>query len=89
MAGKNTRAEAAADRKAEAESGTQNPHQHMLDALAIEREGYVRRGLKARVAQVDAQIKHYGGKSSSRNPAIASEVAAEPAEPADAPTDSK
>jgi len=32
----------------------------MLEALLVEREGYVRRGLKDRVAQVDAAIKALG-----------------------------
>lgn len=92
MAQDTSRAAAAANRTKAAASGDTNTNQKILDALATERAGYVQRGLKERVAQVDAQIKHYGGKSSSRNPAIASEMAAEPdepAEPADAPTDSK
>lgn len=33
----------------------------MVAALLREREGYQRRGLKERVAEVDQQIKHYGG----------------------------
>jgi hypothetical protein len=32
-----------------------------IDALLSEREGYVRRGLKDRVAQVDAEIERLGG----------------------------
>jgi hypothetical protein len=31
-----------------------------VESLLIEREGYVRRGLKDRVAMVDAQLAHYG-----------------------------
>jgi len=31
-----------------------------IEALLTEREGYVRRGLKARVAQVDAELKKHG-----------------------------
>lgn len=33
----------------------------MVEALLRERAGYVQRGEKARVAEVDAQIKIYGG----------------------------
>lgn len=32
-----------------------------VDALLIERAGYARRGLKDRVAEVDAEIKRLGG----------------------------
>jgi len=31
-----------------------------IEALLIEREGYVQRGLAARVAQVDAALRAYG-----------------------------
>ena len=31
-----------------------------VEALLVEREGYVRRGLKARVAAVDEQLKRHG-----------------------------
>jgi hypothetical protein len=31
-----------------------------VEALLLEREGYLRRGLKDRVALVDAQLAHYG-----------------------------
>lgn len=31
-----------------------------VEALLLEREGYLRRGLKDRVAQVDAQLAHFG-----------------------------
>jgi hypothetical protein len=31
-----------------------------VEALLIEREGYLRRGLKDRVAQVDAQLAQFG-----------------------------
>lgn len=31
-----------------------------VEALLIEREGYVRRGLRDRVAQVDAQLAQFG-----------------------------
>ena len=31
-----------------------------VEALLIEREGYLRRGLKDRVAQVDAQLASFG-----------------------------
>ena len=34
----------------------------MVDALVRERQGYVTRGLDDRVAQVDAQLKHYGAE---------------------------
>ncbi|MFK0155377.1 hypothetical protein ACIQVK_25290 [Streptomyces sp. NPDC090493] len=34
----------------------------MIAALLREREGYVQRGLKDRVAQVDEQLKHRGYK---------------------------
>lgn len=37
----------------------------MLEALQIERAGYVLHGKKDRVAQVDAQIKLLGGKPES------------------------
>jgi hypothetical protein len=32
-----------------------------VEALLFEREGYVRRGLTSRVAQVDAEIRRLGG----------------------------
>lgn len=82
MAAKNTRAAAAADRKADAESGKQNPNKKILDALAAERQGYVTRGLADRVKQVDAQIKHYGGTpptGRSSTPSDADKAAAEKA----------
>ena len=35
-------------------------NQRAVEALLIEREGYVQRGLAARVAQVDAALRAYG-----------------------------
>lgn len=47
-----------------------------LRALQEERRGYVNRGLKDRVAQVDAQIKQLGGNVES--PVIEKAVRAAP-----------
>ena len=35
-------------------------NQSIIDALLVERDGYVRRGRKDRVAQVDAQLALFG-----------------------------
>ena len=35
-------------------------NQRAVEALLLERDGYVRRGLTARVAQVDAALRAYG-----------------------------
>ena len=35
-------------------------NQSIIDALLVERAGYVRRGRKDRIAQVDAQLALYG-----------------------------
>ncbi len=75
-----TKAAAAVDRKAAAESGKKNPNQQILDALKSEREGYVTRGLDARVKQVDAQIKHYGGTAPAAQSAADKKAEAEKAE---------
>lgn len=40
-----------------------------IEALLIEREGYVRRGLKDRVKQVDAVLDSLGYKTSKRESA--------------------
>lgn len=47
---------------AEARAKAVHRDDRMLAALAVEREGYVIRGLKDRVAQVDEQIAYYGGE---------------------------
>jgi hypothetical protein len=39
-----------------------------IEALLIEREGYVRRGLAHRVAQVDAELARYGVKVDAEPP---------------------
>ncbi|MCB2413654.1 hypothetical protein LGT39_12445 [Demequina sp. TTPB684] len=75
----NTRAAAAADRKASAESGKPNPNQKIIDALNMERQGYVRRDLPERVKQVDAQLKHYGAKPETGATAAEKKAAAEKA----------
>lgn len=50
------------DRKKAAQERAQalsDRSQRAIDALEIERAGYVQRGLPDRVAQVDAQIAYY------------------------------
>jgi len=75
MARTTNRDDAASARKADAESAGQNPNQRLIEALRVEREGYVRRGLDGRVKQVDAQIKHYGGSSVEADAKAAAEKA--------------
>lgn len=41
-------------------------HPNMIAALLREREGYARRGLTERVAQVDEQLEHYGYEDPER-----------------------
>lgn len=48
-----------------------------VEALKIEREGYVRRGLKDRVAQVDALLRDLGEKP---EPAPVEQATAAPGE---------
>lgn len=55
-----------------------------MEALLEERRGYVMRGLKDRVAQVDAAIKALGGVVVADVPEVAVEIDAE-LETADAP----
>ena len=50
-----------------------------IDALLAEREGYLRRGLKDRVAQVDAAIESLGGVKV--DDALAAEIETTEAEP--------
>ncbi len=69
-----TKAAAAVDRKAAAESGKKDPNQQLLDALKFERAGYVTRKLTDRVKQVDAQIKQYGGAAPTTRTAPAQQV---------------
>lgn len=38
------------------------PTPGLVEALLVERAGYVARGLTARVALVDAQLEHYGAR---------------------------
>ncbi|WP_291378868.1 hypothetical protein [Demequina sp.] len=76
---RNTRAAAAADRKTAAESGKANPNQRIIDALNIERQGYVRRDLPDRVKQVNAQLKHYGATPETGPTAAEKKAAAEKA----------
>lgn len=79
-AANNTAKQQAADARAAAQGA--NPNAEILAALQSERQGYVTRGLHDRVAQVDAQIKHYGGTPPKGDPAEAEAKAA--AEKADA-----
>ncbi|GEL95360.1 hypothetical protein [Cellulomonas composti] len=50
---------AAEKRKAAAEGAIDSRAAQYIEALKIERAGYVVRGLEDRVAQVDAAIKHW------------------------------
>lgn len=51
-----------------------------VEALLIEREGYLRRGLRDRVAQVDAQLAQFGFavESASVQPAVETASRAKP-----------
>lgn len=56
-------AAAAGRRAAAAETeAADDPRSRMVDSLLVERRGYVTRGKPDRVAQVDEQIRHYGGQ---------------------------
>lgn len=45
-------------------------NQSIVDALLVERAGYVRRGRKDRVAQVDAQLALFGIAVDSSAPSV-------------------
>lgn len=47
-----------------------------IEGLLIEREGYVRRGLKDRVAAVDAELSALGYKRAKAEPAVETAAAA-------------
>ena len=64
-----TEVERAAAKRAAAiaATGQQPPSGTMLDALVLERRGYVQRGLDDRVRQVDEQIRLHGGTPPAGN----------------------
>ena len=74
-----TKEAAAQERKAAV--AAPHPNQKMLDALAAERAGYVKRGEKERVKLVDKQIAAYGGNPprTANTPPTADTVGEQPA----------